>query len=71
VLQVKGNSMIEDHIMDGICGVRADPGGEPGTLWFTVAGDEATLKRFYREVPARCGCSREFHMAPIMVAQAT
>jgi repressor LexA len=51
VLQVKGSSMIEDHIMDGdfvVCEQTqvANPGD---TVVALVGGDEATLKRFYRE----------------------
>jgi repressor LexA len=50
-LQVKGTSMIEDHIMDGdfvVCEQTqvANPGDIVVAL---INGEEATLKRFYRE----------------------
>ena len=51
VLQVKGNSMIEDHIMDGdfvVC--EQTLGANAGDIVVAlVGGEEATLKRFYRE----------------------
>ncbi len=55
VLQVKGDSMIEDHICDGDYVVvestrRADNGD---TVVALVEGNEATLKRFYREGDGR------------------
>ena len=51
VLQVKGTSMIEDHILDGdfvVCEQTqvANPGDIIVAL---VGGEEATLKRFYRD----------------------
>jgi repressor LexA len=51
VLQVKGSSMIEDHILDGdfvVCEqtLVANPGDIVVAL---LGGEEATLKRFYRE----------------------
>ena len=55
VLQVEGDSMIEDHICDGDYVVvestsRADNGD---TVVALVEGNEATLKRFYRERDGR------------------
>src|SRR5271157_6064088 len=51
VLQVKGSSMIEDHIMDGdfvVCEQTQVANG--GDIVVALVGeDEATLKRFYRE----------------------
>ena len=51
VLQVKGDSMVEDHICDGdyivIEPTQVANAGE--IVVALVAGDEATLKRFYRE----------------------
>lgn len=51
VLQVKGNSMIEDHIMSGdyvvVEPTQVANTGE--TVVALVGNDEATLKRFYRE----------------------
>jgi repressor LexA len=51
VLQVKGNSMIEDHIMDGdFIVVEPSQVANPGEIVVAlVGGDDATLKRFYRE----------------------
>ncbi len=51
VLQVKGSSMMEDHILDGdfvVCEQTnvANPGDIVVAL---VGGEEATLKRFHRE----------------------
>ncbi len=51
VLQVKGSSMMEDHILDGdyiVCEQTqvANPGDIVVAL---IGGEEATLKRFYRE----------------------
>ena len=55
VLQVKGSSMIEDHIMDGdfvVCEQTqvANAGDIAVAL---VRNEEATLKRFYREGPGK------------------
>ena len=51
VLQVKGNSMVEDHILDGdyivVEPTQVANAGE--VVVALVGGDEATLKRFYRE----------------------
>jgi repressor LexA len=51
VLQVKGNSMVDDHIMDGdFIVVEQTQVANPGeTVVALVGGEEATLKRFYRE----------------------
>jgi len=51
VLQVKGSSMIEDHIMDGdFIVVEPSQVANPGEIVVAlVGGDDATLKRFYRE----------------------
>jgi len=70
VLQVKGSSMIEDHIMDGdfvVCEQTqvANPGDIVVAL---VGGDEATLKRFYREGPGKIRLQpANSEMAPIIV----
>lgn len=59
VLQVKGNSMIEDHIMDGdfvVC--EQTQVANAGDIVVALVGDEeATLKRFYREGSERFACS--------------
>ena len=51
VLKVKGSSMIEDHIMDGdFIVVEPSQVANAGEIVVAlVGGDEATLKRFYRE----------------------
>ena len=51
ILRVKGYSMIEDHIQDGDY-VVIDPNQEPRNgdpVVALIEGNEATLKRFYRE----------------------
>ena len=51
VLQVKGSSMIEDHIMDGdyvVC-EQTQVANAGDIVVALVGGEEATLKRFYRE----------------------
>src|SRR5260370_6516696 len=73
VLQVKGNSMIDDHILNGDYVVIeptqvANPGEIVGAL---VGNDEATLKRFYREsagnIPLHPATS---HMPPLLLPSA-
>jgi repressor LexA len=51
VLQVKGDSMREDHILDGdFIVVEQTQVANPGEIVVAlVGGEEATLKRFYRE----------------------
>ena len=51
VLQVKGNSMVDDHILDGdFIVVEQTQVANPGEIVVAlVGGAEATLKRFYRE----------------------
>ena len=51
VLQVKGNSMVDDHILDGdFIVVEPTQVANAGDIVVAlVAGDEATLKRLYRE----------------------
>ena len=50
-LEVRGDSMIEDHICDGdmILLERVDQARDGDIVVALVAGNEATLKRFYRE----------------------
>lgn len=54
VLQVKGNSMIEDHIMDGdyIIVERRETAAN-GEIAVALIENEATVKRFYREPEGR------------------
>lgn len=48
-LEVHGDSMIEDGIMDGdYVLVREQPVAEPGETVVALLDDEATVKRFYR-----------------------
>src|SRR6185312_5829777 len=51
VLQVRGSSMIEDHIMSGdYVVVEPTQVANPGEIVVALVGnDEATLKRYYRE----------------------
>ena len=53
LLEVKGHSMIEDHIQDGdLVVVESRPSAQPGdTVVALIRGEEATLKRFYPEGP--------------------
>jgi len=72
VLQVKGDSMIEDHICDGDYGVvESTSGADNGdTVVALVQGNEATLKRFYRERDGRLRLQpANPSMAPIFVEQ--
>ena len=51
VLQVKGSSMIEDHIMDGdyvVC-EQTQVANAGDIVVALVSGEDATLKRFYRK----------------------
>ncbi len=49
-LRVKGDSMIDAHIVDGdLALIRPQPTAENGEIVVAVVDGEATLKRFYRE----------------------
>ncbi len=49
-LRVRGESMIEAHIMDGdLVLVRAQTGAQPGDIVAALVDDEATVKRFTRD----------------------
>ncbi len=70
VLQVKGNSMIEDHILNGdyvvIEPTQVANAGE--IVVALVNNDEATLKRFYREAGGKIRLQpANAEMAPIVV----
>ena len=72
VLQVKGDSMIEDHICDGdFVVVESTSGADNGdTVVALVQGNEATLKRFYRERDGRLRLQpANSSMAPIFMEQ--
>lgn len=50
LLRVRGDSMIEAHIMDGdLALIRPQPTADNGEIVVAVIDGEATLKRFYRE----------------------
>jgi len=50
LLRVRGESMIDAHIMPGdLVVVRSQPSAENGEIVVALIDDEATLKRFYRE----------------------
>jgi repressor LexA len=70
VLQVKGNSMIEDHIMDGdyvVC-EQTQVANAGDIVVALVGGEDATLKRFYREGSGKIRLQpANSEMAPIMV----
>lgn len=49
-LRVSGDSMIEDHILDGdLALIRPQDTADDGDIVVAMIEDEATLKRFYRE----------------------
>lgn len=69
VLRVKGNSMIDDHIMDGdfvivVEGRTADNGQ---TVVALLDGENATLKKYYREKDAVRLQPANESIAPIIV----
>jgi repressor LexA len=72
VLQVRGDSMIEDQICDGdFVVVERRPEARNGeTVVAVVGGDEATLKRFYRKGPKVRLQPANQTMQPIEVAAA-
>lgn len=73
VLQVKGNSMIEDHIMNGdYVVIEPTQVANPGeTVVALVGNDEATLKRFYRELGGKIRLQpANSEMEPIIVPAA-
>jgi repressor LexA len=54
VLKVRGNSMIEDHIVDGdLIIVERRDRAENGEIAVALIENEATVKRFYREPEGR------------------
>jgi len=73
VLQVKGNSMIDDHILDGdYVVVEPTQVANPGEIVVALVGDdEATLKRFYRESGGKIRLQpANSDLAPIIVPAA-
>jgi repressor LexA len=71
VLRVKGDSMIEDGILDGDFIVVEDrPSPENGETIVALLNDEATVKRFYREKNGKIRLQpANPHMAPILVKE--
>ena len=70
VLQVKGDSMREDHILDGdYIVVEQTQVANPGEIVVALVGeDEATVKRFYREAGGKIRLQpANAQMAPIVV----
>ncbi|MFQ5926417.1 MAG: transcriptional repressor LexA [Terriglobia bacterium] len=55
VLEVKGDSMVEDHILDGdyVLVEKTDIANNNEIVVALVGGEEATLKRFFREPSGR------------------
>jgi repressor LexA len=73
VLQVKGESMREDHILDGdYIVVEQTQVANPGEIVVALVGDdEATVKRFYRESGGRIRLQpANSTMSPIVVPAA-
>jgi len=73
VLQVKGSSMVEDHILNGdYVVVEPTQVANPGEIVVAlVRGDEATLKRFYREPAGKVRLQpANSEMEPIIVPAA-
>jgi repressor LexA len=70
-LQVTGTSMIEDHIMDGdyvVC-EQTQVANSGDIVVALVGGEDATLKRFYRDSPGKVRLQpANAEMAPIIVA---
>jgi len=49
-LRVRGDSMIDDAILDGdLALIRPQPTAHNGDIVVALIGDEATIKRFYRD----------------------
>jgi len=70
VLQVKGNSMVEDHIMDGdfIVVEQTQVANAGEIVVALVGGEDATLKRFYREASGKIRLQpANSEMQPIIV----
>jgi repressor LexA len=71
VLQVRGSSMIDDHIMSGdYVVVEPTQVANPGEIVVALVGnDEATLKRYYRESGGKVRLQpANTEMAPIILS---
>lgn len=70
-LRVKGESMVEDGILDGdYVLVRPQASAENGDVVVALLGDEATVKRFYREKHRVRLQPANSRMEPIFVKEA-
>ena len=69
-LEVKGQSMIGAHILDGdLALIRPQSTAENGEIVVALIGEEATLKRFYREKDGSIRLQAENpDFAPIRIA---
>jgi repressor LexA len=70
VLQVKGDSMMDDHILNGdfVVVEQSQVANNGEIVVALVGGDEATLKRFYREGPGKIRLQpANAQMPPIVV----
>ncbi len=72
LLRVKGDSMVDAHILDGdLALIRPQPTAENGEIVVAMVDGEATLKRFYRE-PGRIRLQPEnAALQPIIIADGT
>ncbi|MFO7296680.1 MAG: transcriptional repressor LexA [Caldicoprobacter sp.] len=72
MLKVKGDSMIEAGIFDGdYVIVKQQPTAENGDIVVALIGDEATVKRFYREKDHIRLQPENRYMDPILVRELT
>jgi repressor LexA len=72
-LQVKGHSMIEDHILDGdyVIVAPSQVANQGEVVVALIGGSEATLKRFYREAGGKIRLQpANSEMQPIIVPAA-
>ena len=70
-LRVRGDSMIEAAILDGdVLIVRQTPTVENGAIAVVLVGEEATVKRFYKEKGHNRLQPENSSMEPIIVDQA-
>jgi repressor LexA len=68
-LRVRGESMVNAHIVDGdVVLVRRQETAEPGDIVVALLDDEATVKRFAREGDALVLMPEHPTLAPIVVA---
>ncbi len=69
-LRVRGDSMIQAHIVEGdLVVVRRQDSAQPGDIVVALLGDEATVKRFLRDGDRVVLKPEHPTMAPIIVAE--